>query len=56
MTSFWIVLLLSFAIVSASMLGLGLGAWLGRGPLRGRCGLDACDACPRPCPRRRSQP
>jgi len=51
-TSFWVLLGLSFAIVSVSMLGLGMGVWLGRGPLRGRCGADACEVCPRPCARR----
>ncbi|MDH3231786.1 MAG: hypothetical protein OEN55_18500 [Alphaproteobacteria bacterium] len=39
--------LLSFAVIGLAILGLGAGALLGRGPLKGSCGGDAVvRACP----------
>ena len=38
---------LSFAVIVLAILGLGAGALLGRGPLKGSCGGDAVvNACP----------
>ena len=43
------VFLLSFAIIVLAILGLGAGALLGRGPLKGSCGgnsvLRVCPLC-----------
>ena len=39
--------LLSFAVIGLAILGLGIGALLGRGPLKGSCGGNAVvSACP----------
>ena len=41
--------LLSFAVIGLAILGLGAGALLGRGPLKGSCGgnavLKSCPLC-----------
>jgi len=38
---------LSFAVIVLAILGLGAGALLGRGPLKGSCGGDALvSTCP----------
>jgi len=41
--------LLSFAVIGLAVLGLGIGALAGRGPLRGSCGGNAvvrmCPLC-----------
>lgn len=38
---------LGFLIIALAMAGLGLGAMLGRGPLRGSCGGDTViSVCP----------
>ena len=43
------VFLLSFAVIVLTILGLGIGVLLGRGPLKGSCGgnevLRACPLC-----------
>ena len=53
-----VALLVSFAIVSASMLALGLGLVFGRQPIRGSCGglnnPGGCALCTRTCRRQRS--
>lgn len=44
-----IVFLLSFAVIGLAIVGLGAGALLGRGPLKGSCGGNAvvrtCPLC-----------
>lgn len=48
--------LFTFAGLGLAFAAMGLGVLLGRAPLRRGCGggaSEACDACTRPCARRR---
>jgi hypothetical protein len=45
----------SFAVIGLAFAAMALGALLGRAPLRRGCGDVACEACARPCPRRRAR-